>query len=1094
MADDVIRIIVEPDTSGFQRDLDSELATVRSDVEVPVDADTTEATVKVKAFKKAAESDEVEIPVDIDHRGLVTGWRATLRRMERDTKKSSKGMKGDLAQSTVEFQRIAQITMPMALISGIGALAGAAGALAAGAVAAIGPVVQLGAGIASMPAIIGPAVVATKSLGFALEGVDDALGGLHETIDEDKFAELTPEAQRLVRVLDDLKAPTIELQRILQERLFPAFEDGLERLAVFGPAVRGVGEDVGDAIARMVENTSLLITNPFYSGLIVRQMETIGPTVDSLGTSVTFLALAFLRVVDAATPFTTYLLNGFQNWSKGLLDASTDAAGLRNFFLELRGTASVVLGLMGNLMGLMGNVFSAATPTGLELLSMLNAVVERTRAFTGSVEGRNALHEYFQATKPTIIEIAKLLRDVGKAILEFATDPSIPSFIAQIRTDLLPAIVDLLTTANQNLPALTDAAVGLVKFFEQIAPAAQVAAESIASVVGPVASFLAQNPSIKALVVTVLGLGTAFALLSGPVKIVMGLLKPLAPIFKVLGGLLKPVARLLASGLGKAIMGLVRFIPMLVTGIGALVAAIGIVPILIGAVVVGLGVLIYKSQTVREFLIFLGVQLLTFFTNIPKWVGQAVTAVGNFLASLPGHFSRAFNAAVQFVQTALTWYFRLVTFIPRKTIAALASLLSLLVNFYRRVWTAAFNVVKNIVTTIIAFVAAIPGRIITAITSLASRLWTFITNVWNRVHTITTSIVGRIIEFVRSIPGKVVSAIGSVARLLYDKGKDIFDGLLDGLKAGWEKVKDWLGKVGGWIKDLKGPIEVDRALLVDEGKAIMDGFHKGLKSKWDGVEGWLSERGGFIKGMLSKVGLADVTDQLGKLFAGEVSIADVNATLEKHALDGMHPSSGPADTLAMANIIAKRFGVLISSFLRPGARTTTGNLSQHAVGMAADFSNGSSPTPQMDALAEWARKLIGKAFYQVLYRTMLGGNHFNHVHIGWIPRRHGGNVRRSGHYMTGEEGPEPFIPNSSGFILSNARLDRMLNVDRRLGMLERGSRASTPQPAGANVQQHVTINMPPIQANDGQGWAMLTTNRLLEMLRANATTMVGGVA
>lgn len=80
--------------------------------------------------------------------------------------------------------------------------------------------------------------------------------------------------------------------------------------------------------------------------------------------------------------------------------------------------------------------------------------------------------------------------------------------------------------------------------------------------------------------------------------------------------------------------------------------------------------------------------------------------------------------------------------------------------------------------------------------------------------------------------------------------------------------------------------------------------------------------------------------------------------------------------------------------------TLTGGRSDHsgppAERWAADLSNGSSPTPQMDALAAD----IARAFdipwdgsgaqsvthngirYQLIYRSLVGGNHFNHVHIG----------------------------------------------------------------------------------------------------------------
>jgi hypothetical protein len=80
--------------------------------------------------------------------------------------------------------------------------------------------------------------------------------------------------------------------------------------------------------------------------------------------------------------------------------------------------------------------------------------------------------------------------------------------------------------------------------------------------------------------------------------------------------------------------------------------------------------------------------------------------------------------------------------------------------------------------------------------------------------------------------------------------------------------------------------------------------------------------------------------------------------------------------------------------------TNTGNRSDHQgppdVAWAADMSNGGSPTPEMDKLARslahrfdipWSGAGLVSAThggyrYQLIYRTMEGGNHYNHVHFG----------------------------------------------------------------------------------------------------------------
>jgi peptidoglycan hydrolase-like protein with peptidoglycan-binding domain len=85
---------------------------------------------------------------------------------------------------------------------------------------------------------------------------------------------------------------------------------------------------------------------------------------------------------------------------------------------------------------------------------------------------------------------------------------------------------------------------------------------------------------------------------------------------------------------------------------------------------------------------------------------------------------------------------------------------------------------------------------------------------------------------------------------------------------------------------------------------------------------------------------------------------------------------------------------------RTHGATVDGNLSDHQGpperAWAADMSNGGNPTPQMDELARRLAKrfdidwhgsgsvsAIHSGYrFQLLYRTWIGGNHFNHVHFG----------------------------------------------------------------------------------------------------------------
>ncbi|GAA3289239.1 phage tail tape measure protein [Arthrobacter citreus] len=146
---------------------------------------------------------------------------------------------------------------------------------------------------------------------------------------------------------------------------------------------------------------------------------------------------------------------------------------------------------------------------------------------------------------------------------------------------------------------------------------------------------------------------------------------------------------------------------------------------------------------------------------------------------------------------------------------------------------AAFNAV-------VSFIASIPGRImagLAALGQLAGKMAEWV----GGMYTSAVTKFGEIVSYVSGIPGKILSSLGDMGSLLLDAGGQILQGFLDGLKAGFENVKDFVGGIGSWIADNKGPKAYDLALLVPAGGWIMDGLDKGLQSKMGMLKGTLGD-------------------------------------------------------------------------------------------------------------------------------------------------------------------------------------------------------------------------------------------------------------
>lgn len=115
------------------------------------------------------------------------------------------------------------------------------------------------------------------------------------------------------------------------------------------------------------------------------------------------------------------------------------------------------------------------------------------------------------------------------------------------------------------------------------------------------------------------------------------------------------------------------------------------------------------------------------------------------------------------------------------------------------------------------------------------------------------------LNWLTGLGGRILHAIGDLGSLLYNIGKNILGGLWDGMKAAWNDMTGWIGSIGNWISNLKGPIEVDAVLLTPHGHQIMQGLMKGMKAEMPALEAQLGGITASIQGGVS--GTLPVTDR-----------------------------------------------------------------------------------------------------------------------------------------------------------------------------------------------------------------------------------------
>jgi hypothetical protein len=129
--------------------------------------------------------------------------------------------------------------------------------------------------------------------------------------------------------------------------------------------------------------------------------------------------------------------------------------------------------------------------------------------------------------------------------------------------------------------------------------------------------------------------------------------------------------------------------------------------------------------------------------------------------------------------------------------------------------------------------------------------------------------------YIGGIAGRILSAVGDFLTTLYEKGKDIIQGLYDGVVGFWDNtLKPWLAAIGSAVWEALKYI-VFPLLLYYYGEDIIDGMLAGIEAAWVFLKNWFTLIKTKITGFFSKAAewlLEKGKDVLGGLRDGIYAI------------------------------------------------------------------------------------------------------------------------------------------------------------------------------------------------------------------------------
>ena len=258
-------------------------------------------------------------------------------------------------------------------------------------------------------------------------------------------------------------------------------------------------------------------------------------------------------------------------------------------------------------------------------------------------------------------------------------------------------------------------------------------------------------------------------------------------------------------------------------------------------------------------------QLLGFAKDILPTVGKALTAMGGVFGKVLGKVADLFEEVWPFLESIIEeftdWLSGDGAGIISTVFEMIGSGLKVVQSIFKAVWPAVKSVVKvfadwfnspafkgmmkAVMDLIINAVAAFKriwdavwpaiGPVLQAALKIITPIITTIVRIISGIITV----VSKVIEWFVSLPGKIKDALVGAITWLYNIGKDILQGLKDGIHFIWDKAWEWLGNIGGWIKDR---FKDAGTWLWDAGKAILEGLWGGIK--WMGRK--LADAGGWL--------------------------------------------------------------------------------------------------------------------------------------------------------------------------------------------------------------------------------------------------------